>query len=69
MRRWRQLSPAGLAAGAACIGLLVQMVFLNSLIAASGAMFWTFLGVCLRDVSSDDQPAVAISRLKSLAGK
>lgn len=60
----RTLSPAGVAAAAACVGLLSQMLFLNSLIAASGVIFWTLLGLCLRDVLSN-QPAVAISRAKS----
>jgi hypothetical protein len=66
--RWRQLSPVGLASGAACAALLSQMIFLNSVVAASGVMFWTLLGVCLLDIRSD-QPAEAISRRKSLAGK
>jgi hypothetical protein len=66
-RRWRRLSPVGLAAAASFVGLLSQMIFLNSLIAATGVVFWTLLGICLSDVRV--QPAEAISRRKSFAGK
>jgi len=66
-RRWRQLSPPGLAAAAGCFAVLSQLIFLNSLIAATGVVFWTLLGVCLKEVR--DQSAEAISRRKSVAGK